>query len=70
MKRGVVINQSSNLKNLEREEQNKLKPSRKKEQINTDRHQWNWTQAKKKKRRKINETNAYYSKTLIKLTSA
>ena len=50
MKRGVVINQSSNLKNLEREEQNKLKPSRKKEQINTDRHQWNWTQAKKKKK--------------------
>ena len=36
MKRGIVINQSSNLKNLEREEQNKPKPSRKKEQINTD----------------------------------
>ena len=49
MKRGVVINQWSNLKNLERE-QNKPKPSRKKEQINTDRHQWSWTQAKKKKK--------------------
>lgn len=67
MKRGVVINQWSNLKNLERE-QNKPKPSRKKEQINTDRHQWSWTQAKKKKEKKWNK--AYYSKMLIKLTSA
>ena len=52
MKRGIVINQSSNLKNLEREEQNKPKPSRKKEQINTDIHQGSWTQAKKRKKRK------------------
>ena len=53
MKRGVVINQSSNLKNLEREEQNKLKPSWNKEQINKDRNQWNWKQAKKKKGEKL-----------------
>lgn len=70
MKRGIVINQSSNLKNLERVEQNKPKPSRKKEQINTDIHQWSGAQAKKEKRGKINETKAYYSKILIKLTSA
>lgn len=70
MKRGIVINQSSNLKNLEREEQNKPKPSRKKEQINTDIHQGSWTQAKKEKSGKIKETKAYYSKILTKLTSA